>query len=216
MRTNGERNRPSDRSIDNEMNLLYEIDRQPDTSQRTLSRRVGIALGLANILIHKLAEQGYIRVSQASWKRWIYTLTPAGIVHKTKLTLSYIKRFLGHYRQVRHMIREELATLELNPESRIAVCGTDISSELVFLALREIGIDEIDFFANDPAPGSRFVGLPIYDVSALQPDKYDKVLVVNFDGPSMNFDHLDIDSISLSKMETLFSGMSQVEGQNEG
>lgn len=211
MRTDNERKKIADNAIDKEMNLLYEIDRQPDSSQRTLASRIGIALGLTNILIRKLAEKGYIRVSQAGWKRWVYTLTPAGISHKARLTVSYIQRFLGQYQQVRQMLREELATMELHAESRIAVCGKGSSGELVYLALRELDIEEIDFYAKDPAPGERFVGMPLRNIATLNPEAYDKVIISHLDNNGLNLEFLDGIDIKSGKLETLFHNSNGAE-----
>ena len=181
MRSNNERKGPTDSSVEKEMNLLYEIDRQPDVSQRTLASRIGIALGLTNILMRRLIEKGYIRGSQAGWKRWVYTLTPAGISHKTRLTVSYIQRFLRHYKQVRQLLHEELSSMGLHSESRIAVCGTGSTGEIVFLALCELDVEEIDFYDKDPEPGQRFVGMPLRNVTTLDTEAYDKIIVTQLE-----------------------------------
>ncbi len=211
MRTDGERKNSSDSSVEKELSLLYEIDRQPDASQRTLASRVGIALGLTNILIRKLAEKGYIRVSQAGWKRWVYTLTPSGISHKARLTVSYIQRFLGQFQEVRQMLRDELETMNLNAESRIAVCGAKSSAELVYLALRELEVEEIDFYAQDPDPAERFVGMPLRDMKTLDSRNYDKVIVTHLDNNGVNLEFLSEIEISSGKLETLFPNPSGAE-----
>ena len=204
MRIDGERKKSSDNSVEDEMHLLYEIDSQPDSSQRTLAARIGIALGLTNILIRRLVEKGYVRVSKAGWKRWVYTLTPAGISHKTRLTVSYIQRFLGHYQQVRQMLREELASMDLHTESRIAVCGTGSTAEIVYLALRELEIEEIDFYEKNPEPGQRCVGMLLRNVTTLDPEAYDKVIVTELENNYLNLEILDGIAISPGKLETLF------------
>ena len=59
-----------------ELRLLSQVEDSPEVTQRELSQRVGIALGLTNVLLRNLVQKGYIRATQANWKRWIYTLTP--------------------------------------------------------------------------------------------------------------------------------------------
>jgi DNA-binding MarR family transcriptional regulator len=211
MRIDSERKRSTGGAIEDEMHLLYEIDSQPDSSQRTLAARIGIALGLTNILIRKLVERGYIRVSQAGWKRWVYTLTPAGISHKTRLTVSYIQRFIGHYQQVRQLLGEEIASMDLHAESRIAVCGADSASEIVYLALRELEIEEIDFYGKDPMPGQRFVGMPLRDVKTLDPEAYDKVIVTQLEDNYLDLEILDRIEVSPEKLKTLFPNSNGTE-----
>ena len=107
-----------------ELRLLSEIEYTPEVSQRELSRRAGSALGMTNLLLRNLAQKGYIRMTQAGWKRWIYALTPKGFSLKVQLTLTYVQRVLDHYGQVRQTLREQLEPLALNRESRVAILGT--------------------------------------------------------------------------------------------
>ena len=159
--------------------------------------------------MRRLVEKGYIRGSQAGWKRWVYTLTPAGISHKTRLTVAYIQRFLGDYQRVRQLLREELLSMGLHAESRIAICGTGSTSEIVFLALCELDIDKTDFYDNGPELGQRFVGMPIRDVTALHPDAYDKVIVTELENNDLNLEILDSISISPEKLQTLFPNVNR-------
>ena len=84
-----------------ELRLLEEVDSTPELSQRHLARSLGIALGVANLLVRNLVKKGYIRTTRVGWKRWVYVLTPAGMSRKVQLTLGYIERFHDHYRRVR-------------------------------------------------------------------------------------------------------------------
>ena len=59
-----------------ELRLLSEVDYNPEITQRQLSTRLGIALGLTNLLLRNLAQKGYLRATQAGWKRWVYAITP--------------------------------------------------------------------------------------------------------------------------------------------
>lgn len=160
-----------------ELRLLTEVDEDPEVSQRELSRRVGIALGLTNMLVRNLAQKGYVRVTQAGWKRFIYTLTPAGVSRKLHLTIDYIQGFLGYYRSVRQNLREQLEPLGLNQESRIAIYGTGEFAELVYLGLKEFGIEEIDVFGPAESAESRFLGMRVLGVDMLKQENYDKVVV---------------------------------------
>ena len=159
------------------MQILSVIESNPEVTQRELSRRVGIALGLTNALMRNLAQKGYVRVAQATWKRRLYTLTPEGFSHRLGLLVSYVNRFFYHYRSVRQTLREELLLHPLHVESRVAMCGTGEFAELVYLGLREIGIEDLDIFGSQSANGQRFLGLPVRDLADLKPEQYDRVVV---------------------------------------
>ena len=82
MRSQNERRNLLQPSNYRELQLLSEIETDPEVTQRQLSTRMGIALGLTNVLLRNLAQKGYVRATQAGWKRWIYALTPDGFSHK--------------------------------------------------------------------------------------------------------------------------------------
>ena len=63
---------------DKELQVLTEVESTSDITQRQLSQRAGIALGITNTLLRSLIKKGYIRAHKASWKRWAYALTPEG------------------------------------------------------------------------------------------------------------------------------------------
>ena len=65
-------------------------------------------------------------------------------------------------KQIRQTLRDQLEPLALNSESRIAICRTGQFAELVFLALKEIGIE--DFFV----PQIFVDGVPIGGFSDLK------------------------------------------------
>ena len=158
-----------------ELRVLEEVDSSPDLSQRRLAYQLGIALGVTNLLVRKLAKQGYIRVTQLSWKRWAYALTPAGMTRKLYLTKAYIERFIDHYRRVRHLLREDLRSQPLSTESRVAIVGTTELAELAFLALRDIGVHDIEVFTRN-ADCRIFLGIPVKELGTLTPSRYAKVI----------------------------------------
>ena len=165
-----------------DLQLLSEVVENPDVTQRQLSSKVGIALGLTNVLLRNLMQKGYIRVTHATWKRRLYTLTPEGFSHRLRLTMAYVRRVLDHYQKVRNTLRDQLEPLALNAESRVAIYGTGEFAELVYLGLREIGIEEIDVFAQDSPYSNKFLGMPVRDISALKPEQYDRVVVAILSG----------------------------------
>jgi hypothetical protein len=159
-----------------ELRLLEEVGSTPDVSQRHLSNQLGLALGVTNLLMHNLVKKGYIRSTQVAWKRWVYVLTPAGFTRKVHLTLAYVERFFDHYRRVRTLVREDLKGLAVAPDSRIAVYGTTELTELLYLALREIGISQIDFY-NRGKGSTHFLGMPVRPLDSIASEDYVKVLI---------------------------------------
>jgi len=213
MRSLNEQQIPLESSSYHELQVLSQVVEDPDVTQRELSQRIGIALGLTNLLLRNLSHKGYVKVTNAGWKRRLYSLTPKGLTYRVRLTASYVQRFLNHYQTVRQTLREQLEPLELNEESRVAVYGTGEFAELVYLGLKEFGIEEIDIFVEDPGDGQRFLGMPVRNTLALQHEDYDRVVVALIGEPMDAYLKLLKHGNSPEKLVTFFDvGDKREEG----
>lgn len=212
MRSHDEHKLPVETSAYRELQVLSEVDGSPEVTQRELAQRVGIALGLTNLLLRNLAQKGYIRVTRAGWKRWLYNLTPEGLSQKIHLTVAYIHRVLDHYQSVRQKLREQLQPLALHEESRVAIYGTDEFAELVYLGLKELGIEEIYIFGPNTTANRRFLGMPVHDVSTLKPDEYERVVVGLLGSGEGPYLELLERGVSSDQLVTFFSDSKEREG----
>ena len=62
--------------------ILKEIERSAPLTQRGLAKKLGIALGLTNLYLKRLARKGYIKVTTIPRHRVKYLLTPKGITER--------------------------------------------------------------------------------------------------------------------------------------
>src|SRR5574340_629821 len=81
--------------------LLDEISKGTELTQRDLSRKLNVALGLVNSYVKNLVSKGYITVSTIPRKRYKYYLTPSGFAEKTRLTYQHLQNFTNLYRVAR-------------------------------------------------------------------------------------------------------------------
>lgn len=190
-----------------ELRLLEEVESSSEVSQRQLAGQLNIALGVANLIVRTLVRKGYLRASKVHWKRWVYVLTPAGIAHKVQLTLDYIERFVDHYRRVRSLLRTELASLAIDSDSRVAIYGTTEFAEMIFLALRELGVQHIDFFDSD-TESKQFLGQEIFSVREISSRNYAVILVAHTTKVSSKLDELRSEGISKGSIVTPLQGKS--------
>jgi DNA-binding MarR family transcriptional regulator len=215
MRSDDEHQNPLDSPVYRDLRLMSEVNEAPEVNQRQLSLSLGIALGLTNVLLKNLVQKGYVRVSNASWKRRMYNLTPEGLAHKLRLTTGYISRVLDHYQNVRQTLREQMEGLDVNEESRIAVCGTNEFAELVYLGLKEIGIGEIAFCSNGKAVGERFLGVPVEDVMKIKLEDYDKLVIAELHGSEALTQVLSDLGVPEQKIVTFFATNPSKNGRHE-
>ena len=199
-----------------ELKLLEEIEINPQLTQRGLAGKLGVALGVANILVKSMTKKGYIKATQLGWKRWVYIVTPSGFSRKIALTLAYVKRFLDHYNHVSSMLREELDSLTLNAESRIGIYGTDELVELVYLSLLYMGITEIQILGHD-SNGRRFLGLEIHEPANTSSTDYSLVIVASLTEDGWLRDKLIENGFSSSKIISVLQNQhtrKSVSGDN--
>ena len=204
VRSTSEHNIQHQSTMHRELMVLSEVEGYPDITQRELSSRIGMALGLTNLLLRQLTQKGYVRVSQASWKKRIYTLTPSGISRKIRLTLNYVGNVLDDFREVRLTLNKQLEPLGLNKESRIAIFGVGQFAELVYLALREHGIEEIEILSLGPHSGDKFLGLSVRDASDLKSDEFDKIIIATLNDSDGILDFISSHKIPVNRVVEFF------------
>jgi DNA-binding MarR family transcriptional regulator len=175
-----------ERQHQRDLEILAAIGEGQALSQRALAQRLGVALGLTNLLIKRLAKKGYIKIVEfpskpAARARFRYLLTPKGIQEKVRLSYDHAAYSLVLYRRARQTLRDSLALLSRNGLKRVALCGTGEAAELAYLTLREAGLEPIGIFAH--APNGPFLGMPVRAVSTLADDEFDALVLATFDRP---------------------------------
>lgn len=173
---------------DHERNLeiLTAIGEGSHLTQRALAERLGVALGLTNLYVKRLATKGYIKIvdfprKPAARKRLRYLLTPKGIAEKTRLTYEYMGRSLRLYRRTRESLREALNHLPQNGVKRIALYGAGEAAELAYLTLKEFGLEPLGIF--DRVGGQPFLGQTVRDYRELASEEIDRIILCTFDLP---------------------------------
>ena len=75
-----------------EARVLQEIEADPRVSQRDISKRLGIALGLTNSILKRLARKGLVRIRALKANQLAYYITPKGFQEKARLVAKYVRR----------------------------------------------------------------------------------------------------------------------------
>ncbi|MBN2483439.1 MAG: MarR family EPS-associated transcriptional regulator [Candidatus Omnitrophica bacterium] len=81
------------------LNLLSELHKTPDITQREMSLRLDVSLGKVNYLLNALIKRGLLSIKNFSknegkvkLKRVKYNLTKKGFQEKLKLTYHFLKK----------------------------------------------------------------------------------------------------------------------------
>jgi len=195
-----------ERSTERELEILTAIGEGRPLTQRALAQRLGIALGLTNLYLKRLAKKGSIKIAEfprkpAARKRLRYLLTPRGISEKTRLTYEHIAYALNLYRRARETLRGELSRLPESGMKRIALYGTDEAAELAYLTLKEAGLEPVAVFGA--TAGGQFLGFKVRALADLVADECDAVVVATFDRPEARVDEVARVGVAPDRILTL-------------
>jgi DNA-binding MarR family transcriptional regulator len=160
------------------MHLLDELSRTPEVTQRELSQRIGVALGLINLMLRRLTKKGYIKIRGTKRSRIRYLITPKGILEKSRLTYEFIQYSLQLYGRVRGVLREQLTQVAKAGHRRILLYGTGELAEIAFLTVQEMGLTLVGI-VEDPPERAAFLGQAVRNVSEVEVASYDRVVVAS-------------------------------------
>ena len=146
-----------------EVQILDAIQVDARISQRTLAGRLGVALGLINVTIKRLASKGYINIVKMDAQQFSYFVTPRGVAEKARRLMAHMSNTLEFYDMSRSLIRKSLEDLERTGVRRIAIYGVGDVAEMVFVVLRHVGLDLVciadDLHTDKPWLGERVLRL---------------------------------------------------------
>lgn len=142
------------------LQLLSEISGEEPLSQRELSRRLGIAVGLVNSYLKNLVSKGFVRVKNFPSNRYAYLLTPQGLAEKSRLAYQHLSYFTSLYTVARQDYLNLFRRLEQSGVREVAFCGVDEVAEVAYLSLKETSLELVTVM-DDGRTGGDFFGVPV-------------------------------------------------------
>lgn len=159
--------------------LMEEIAREEPMSQRDLSRRLDIALGLVNSYLKNLVAKGYVRIKAFPKNRYSYILTPQGIAEKSRLAYQHLSYFTNLYRIARQDYTTLFHMCAAAGVRSVSFCGVDEVAEIAFLSLRETAIG-LCAVMDDERAGETFFGMTISSLEAGISSGADRIVITSF------------------------------------
>ena len=164
-----------------DLQLLEALEQESTITQRTLASRLGIALGLTNLYLKRLIRKGYVKCVTVSPNRLVYALTPKGVARKGRLTYEFMKYSLDFYRDARQHLRRSLSRA-VAQRQRVAIYGTGDAAELVYLLVRDMGLELVAVFS--PEPAEPFLGVRVLPIVEHSTVAYDVLVVAVLERPA--------------------------------
>ena len=189
-----------------DLQLLEAVEQEATITQRTLARRLGIALGLTNLYLRRLVRKGHVKCVTVAPNRLVYMLTPRGVSRKARLTYEFMKYSLDFYRDVRKHLRNSLSDA-VRQRQRVAIYGTGELAELVYLLVKELGL-ELVAVSDDHGQG-QFLGLSVQRLGDVDQRAYDVLIVAVLERPAATKKRLVAAGIAPEKIVMPQAGVSK-------
>lgn len=145
--------------------ILTALDGEQQISQRSLSRRMGIALGLTNLLVRRLVRKGFMRMVGIKPRRVRYLLTPTGIAEKARMSQVAFHHAVQRYGVARARVENAFRRLSADwPKTvgpkRIIFYGTGEVAEIGYICLQDVDLDLVGVI--DDSGRERFFNVPLH------------------------------------------------------
>ena len=164
--------KPSDGIRD--LRLLEGIEQNPKVSQRELSHKYDIALGVTNACIKRMARRGLIKLKGIPPRRIAYYLTPKGFAEKAKLTLSFFSYNIHHYAEMKKQISKKLLEMQNSGVKRIVFYGVSDQMEVAYITFQGLDMKLVGILDDEERNwGKNFFGYKVIgpnEVKNLNPD----------------------------------------------
>lgn len=136
------------------LEVLQTIDSDNNLTQRSMSTKLGIALGMANTYLKRCVDKGLVKIKHAPRNRYMYYLTPKGFSEKARLTGEYLKHSFNFYRKAKNEYMEIINTAEKLGYTKIVLSDFSELAEIFIMSSYEtqikivgiIGVDKKSYF----------------------------------------------------------------------
>jgi len=159
--------------------LLDEISKGEPLSQRDLSKKLNLALGLVNSYLKNLVSKGYVTIRTIPAKRYTYYLTPKGFSEKTRLTYQLLQDYTNIYRDARRDFQKLFHDLSMSGATKVIFAGVDEVAEIAYLSLQEADIELAGVF-DDAKKGTTFFKTVVMPFDEIHTMDYDRVVLSTF------------------------------------
>ena len=170
------------------LGVLTTIERDSNTSQRSMSRELGVALGLANAYLKRSVRKGLIKIKQVPRRRYAYYLTPQGFAEKSRLAGQYFAASFNFFRRAREQMSELMAESAGRGHTRIVLVGVSELAEVGTLCAHDHPV-ELLAIVDAKHAGSKFCGLPV-KASLADCGSFDVAIITDLTAPEIAYEQV--------------------------
>lgn len=163
-----------------DLRILEELEKNPLISQRQLSQKLKMALGLTNTLLNRMARDGWIRIEGLTRRRIGYYVTPRGIAEKAKLTLVMLNSTLEQYSELKKIVGQRLSEIKHDGPNRIVFYGVGDELEIAYITVQQMNLNLVGIVEDDEKCKSQILlGYELEPVSRIAELNPEAVLITS-------------------------------------
>ena len=139
------------------LDTLLQLKADPSLSQRSLSHRLNISLGLTNSILQNLIHRGWIKVQKMTGRKILYLITPEGMANVSRLMYNRFQETLHYYHYTKDLLTAYLMKLYQQGEKTINIYGTGQLAEITYYAGISTPLKLNAIISDDPSK-EKFLG----------------------------------------------------------
>ena len=128
-----------------ELKIIEEISRDKDLTQRKISHKLGLSLGMTNLILKRLANKGYVKVKGLNRRKVQYILTAKGFAEKTKKSYRYFLKTIHSLQDMKKKIQHLVSMEYEKDETHFVILGDGELADIVELSLRGLNKNELEY-----------------------------------------------------------------------
>ena len=131
---------PAPPAAQRELQILEQIESNPDVTQADLAEKLGVAIGTVNFAVRRLIKKGYVRAKQLQRRRLKYIITPAGLALRSKLAMDSLQYSMSLYRETRRQAKALILEARRRGCEAVAIVGDGDLAEIAKLTCLELNM----------------------------------------------------------------------------
>jgi len=131
---------PASPAAQRELQILEQIESNPDATQADLAEGLGVAIGTLNFALRRLIKKGYVRAKQLQRRRLKYIITPAGLALRSKLAVDSLQYSMSLYRETRRQARALILEARRRGYPAVAIVGEGDLADIARLTCLELNM----------------------------------------------------------------------------
>lgn len=128
-----------------ELKIIEEISQDKNLTQRKISHKLGLSLGITNLILKRLASKGYIKVKGLDRRKVQYILTPKGFTEKAKESYRYFLKTIHSLQEMKKKIQRLILMEYEKGKAHFVILGDNELADIVELSLKGLNKNGLEY-----------------------------------------------------------------------